>query len=468
MREGMYSFSIYIILALLAGGISAVYPLNIYAGALLLAAIVAAAAVHYLPFAVILAGIALSTGKIDLYKNLNVFDITILLLLFSYLKSNSFKVSLQGWPVKTAIFLIIFATVPMLKAVNPIESFYNLLQFFFLILSAFVFFLVFRSKALVLVFLKSWVIASIVFLSVYIVPFILNSSYSNLYSDFLSSRASYTFLDPNYFASYLVTLFPFMFLGMFGTESKRMNGVLFYGMGLVLVSIILTYSRASWLTLIIVLLMLSIAFIKWNKKGLLLLAGIGFSFVISMYFLGILDYSIERFGNLFDGSSDDGSIIERKLILLSVFNVIKEHYLLGIGLDMFPRVYSEYQPVNFRSVADTHNTYLTVWAEMGTFGLIAFLTLLYLSLFKRMTFYLKKDRLHFLICLSIIAFLVSSFFINNVYSRVFWCLMGLLLATKAQVDNKEPECHNPETDFVKRGKYDSVGENDTLGSASAP
>lgn len=432
MKNNILTNALYIFIAILAGCISVVYPLNLYGAVCIVVLMIVLAAINHLPFAVILAGIALSTGKIDLYKNLNVFDISVLLLLGSYLKSRSFKIRLQGWPVKTSISLIIFSTISLLKAIEPFESFLNTMQFYFLMLTAFVFFLVFRNKVLLQVFLKSWVISSIFFLSLYIVPFILNSSYLNLYSDFLSSRASYTFLDPNYFASYLVTLFPFMFMGMFCKEYKKMNWLLLLGLVLVLVTIILTYSRASWLTLFLIVFLLSFAFIKWNKKGLFLLAGIGCLFVFSMYWLGILEYSIERFSNIFDQNANDGSIIERKLILISIFNVIKDHYLLGIGLDMFPRVYSLYQPVNFRSVADTHNTYLTIWAETGTFGLLSFFTLLYLALVNGITVYLRSDRIHFLIYLSIIAFLVSSFFINNVYSRAFWSLIGLLLATKNQ------------------------------------
>jgi len=66
--------------------------------------------------------------------------------------------------------------------------------------------------------------------------------------------------------------------------------------------------------------------------------------------------------------------------------MIADHPLLGVGFEGFLRNFRRYDPIDERLRFDVrdarvaHNTYLQVWAELGTFALIAFLGMLFSTL----------------------------------------------------------------------------------------
>ena len=76
---------------------------------------------------------------------------------------------------------------------------------------------------------------------------------------------------------------------------------------------------------------------------------------------------------------DAGSVKEREQIWKTAFAIIRDHPILGIGIGAFPKANEEYsRDVNGTVFGraglrrDAHSTYLTVWAELGTVGLLLY------------------------------------------------------------------------------------------------
>ena len=85
-------------------------------------------------------------------------------------------------------------------------------------------------------------------------------------------------------------------------------------------------------------------------------------------------------------SYDQGSAKERLQVWKSAFAIIRDHPVLGVGVGAFPKANEDYAKEVAEGGAifgragapreDAHSTYLTVWTELGTVGLLAYCTLL--------------------------------------------------------------------------------------------
>lgn len=183
-----------------------------------------------------------------------------------------------------------------------------------------------------------------------------------------------TFLDPNFAGAFLT--FGFIISLSLLTYAKSIEAKIILGLAALstLTTIILTYSRSSYLFLSISFLVLSIL----RSKKLLL---IGVAAIIIL--LLIFPKSIERIQG---GFSIDESAVARFASWEKTMVIIRDHPLLGVGYNAFEPAQKNYALINIyekaRSDTGSDSSLLTILATTGFTGLFAYLLFYFVSIIK--------------------------------------------------------------------------------------
>lgn len=182
-------------------------------------------------------------------------------------------------------------------------------------------------------------------------------------------RAIGLFPDPHMLAFFLGLVLPFV-LALFIYEKKYRLWLLAVGC-LLFTVLLLTFSRGGYLGLVASLIGV-ILFLrqKLNRETKMFLASLlGLALVVGIIFGAPI---ISRFFSSFDLA--EGSNFGRLQIWQESLAAAKQHPLLGVGLGNYP-VEVDFSGA-YRSAVTSHNLYLDILAEMGIFGLAAWLWLL--------------------------------------------------------------------------------------------
>ena len=132
-----------------------------------------------------------------------------------------------------------------------------------------------------------------------------------------------------------------------------------------------TSSRGAWIGFgagVIIYL-----FVYRKKAALFLLAAF-------LAFIFIPHYGMQQIKSM--PKLKEGSNAERMLLLKGTFNMIKEHPVTGFGINTFMKNFEKYSPENCPKGFYAHNSYLQMWAETGIVGLLIFLSVPLVILFK--------------------------------------------------------------------------------------
>lgn len=248
-------------------------------------------------------------------------------------------------------------------------------------------------------------------------------------------RSSGAELDPNIFASNY--FLPLMLLVTFFTRAKTLFGrlFLFSGIGLIIGSVLLTYSRSAWISV-----GLGVLVIVYMTKDIRLLGYLFISFLIAFVLsetIQQLTFSfLERLLDIFAGSSDDSSKF-RIILAVTAILIILDSYLLGVGFDGFSAAFKTYHPPETtQGIFDAHNEYYAVFAELGLIGFLLFLAILY-QIFKTLTRTIKETENDLIKTLStglfatFICYLVFYNFIGGMLvNSIFFILIGLIFTTQ--------------------------------------
>ncbi len=131
---------------------------------------------------------------------------------------------------------------------------------------------------------------------------------------------------------------------------------------------------------------------------------------------------------------------ERLVLYETSFNMIKQHPVIGVGVNTYVLNYQKYKlhdttPGTANTAWYAHNSYLQMAAEIGITGLLMFLYLLFKLFNGWRKFYIKADD-NFLkitslgILMGIFAFLIHGLTETNLYypkiAILFWFQVGLL------------------------------------------
>ena len=203
------------------------------------------------------------------------------------------------------------------------------------------------------------------------------SSFISLHNN-IYLRAYGTFPHPNVFGGYL--LFSFV-LGWFGSIcSKKYFKYLSYG--IMVGSFVFSLFTFSRIAILLMLLGWALFFTSLFKKKVFKKQINSFSFLLIF----------ERFLNLLG----DGSWVDRKNLVVSSFQIIKNNWFLGTGLGRFVKYMENNIPRTSSGILllqPVHNVVLLSFSELGVFSFIPFL-LFFIQYFRkfidlRKYFYLK-------------------------------------------------------------------------------
>ncbi len=238
-----------------------------------------------------------------------------------------------------------------------------------------------------------------------------------------SGRGGGIFGNTNDMALHVLTILPIsiaLLLGSRGVARKIIYGAC---AALMIAAIVLSYSRGAFIGLIVVLIFIALKIGRRHRLEIVL-AVLGVAGAIILF-------APDRYGgrllSIFIPSLDPaGSADARRGELFRSLYVALRHPLLGIGM-------GNYQPEMSYKGLVTHNSYTQVAAEMGMTALACYTMFIVTPLKKlgqmaRETFAARRNSHFYYLALglqaSLIAYLVSSFFLSVAYNWYVFYLVG--------------------------------------------
>ncbi len=208
------------------------------------------------------------------------------------------------------------------------------------------------------------------------------------------SAVSGTFINPNYFAGYLLMVIPLAtgsLLSRLTTQADHFadwrqiisslegkNLLIAFGIILMILGLFFSASRIGIISLLLSFSLLAILFRdrqkgKWFSKTPILVVGLALLWAI---WIG-MDAVISRF------FSAPESLKMRGMIWADTFKILRDFPFLGSGLGTFAQVFPLYRSFNFQgTITHADNDFLQLASETGLIGL-GLLFLLFLYLFYR-------------------------------------------------------------------------------------
>ncbi|KJJ83610.1 O-antigen ligase-related protein [Candidatus Omnitrophus magneticus] len=184
-------------------------------------------------------------------------------------------------------------------------------------------------------------------------------------------RISSSFVHPNDYGVYLVIVSIILIAAgiSLGITLKK-RALIFFVLGLSLVSLLLTGSRGAWISFVCAFLILGVL----KSKKILVF------FIISLIFIFFFlpNTAKDRLSGLTNFKS--GSTWERIMLWEGAINMIKEHPVLGFGVNTYSRNFPLYKPKEYIDVRYSHNCYLHMASEIGITGAVIFLIFLVATL----------------------------------------------------------------------------------------
>jgi putative inorganic carbon (HCO3(-)) transporter len=218
------------------------------------------------------------------------------------------------------------------------------------------------------------------------------------------------FSDPNDMAMALLVVLPFCFAEITSSRHIFLRGLSLALAGLIIVTIFISESRGGLLTFgLLTMFMFSRRF-GW-KIGVVI--GV-------VAFAGIFLLGSSRMGTI---STQEDSAYHRIEAWTIAIELVTSRPLFGVGARMF----------NDYFFLTAHNSFLLCAAELGLFGLVAWVLMLFISI-KNLRFIGKHARSEKFgrlavyadsLMLGMIAYVSSSMFLSRTYSEVLIILLGM-------------------------------------------
>ncbi|MFH1412003.1 MAG: O-antigen ligase family protein [Candidatus Omnitrophota bacterium] len=180
-------------------------------------------------------------------------------------------------------------------------------------------------------------------------------------------RTSSSFIHPNDFGVYLLVVCAIFLSFVISEREKIRSKMLFFiPMIISLLSLFFTKSRGAWLSF-------CAAFLVTGALRSKRMVAFFLALLLSVFVL--LPYTAqERIFSLTDTKS--GTTWERLMLWKGTINMIKEHPILGFGVNTYSRNFPKYKPGEYPDVRYSHNCYLHMASEIGIPGALIFLVFL--------------------------------------------------------------------------------------------
>ena len=271
-------------------------------------------------------------------------------------------------------------------------------------------------------------------------------------------RASASFCTANDFGGWLIVIIPLL-CGLLISKSKKglswgikiISAVLiFFLMGCLL----FTYSRGAWTGFFIACLIGSF-YIVWKMPVKIQIFTLSILLVLFSIFINFFPPIRSGVSSIGAHKFKTGEMLKDRVRVLDTWDmrmqlwkeavaVVRDHPLLGTGLNTYARIILSYKDKSFDfGFAYPHNSFLQMAAETGIFGLLSFLWVLF-EYFKNGFRYLRESRDFLVLGLmsGILAFLLQSFVDTNLYALqlvvLFWFMLGLTVAVM-NIEQNDPK-----------------------------
>jgi O-antigen ligase len=240
-------------------------------------------------------------------------------------------------------------------------------------------------------------------------------------------RSYGTFPHPNVLAGFLLVSLISGFL-LVSRGTKIIYTFVSCGTVIILIGLILTFSRTAWLgagILIFSYIFYSLTFVKHSFTKYLLVSLIVFCSIILIFFR---PYLFSRASNV---SEFNSAVNYRISFNKFAYDLIKSNILLGVGV-------GDYIPTTLKTPSlqpwqhqPAHNIFLHETAELGLTGLVAFLLIIFTAI--RSTWNSKNKQIRFVLLLGgfsiIIISLFDHYFVTIQQGQlIFFSFLGLMLA----------------------------------------
>lgn len=255
------------------------------------------------------------------------------------------------------------------------------------------------------------------------------------------SHANSLLKHPSYLGSYILLFWPFT-IYTYKNNLFENNFIPSFSILLGFVTLILSFSRGSWIafliTLIIFLIFFSkniIHYIKNNFTSFCTLCSIIF---LTIILTTVLNYNftssiVYHFKSINDHNT--ASIQVRNLLYYQSLSLLKENWLKGIGPDNYSMSITQHflpqwEIYNEKITHKAHNFILDSWINFGISGLIILISIIFSIFF--LSFKLLKNNLKENDLLAFILFSLISYFISIQFfyftidvTPFFWFLLGI-------------------------------------------
>lgn len=189
-------------------------------------------------------------------------------------------------------------------------------------------------------------------------------------------RAYGSFPHPNILAGYLVvSLLMTLMLYLHYVKSNKLKIACLACSVLILIGLFLTFSRGAWIGFVIGLILFWIFNYRENFKSLF-----NFTIITLLTIVILINIFYQPFITRLNGEErlEIKSTQERVSLYDQGFEIIKENWLLGVGIGNYSLVLQEkYPSLESWDYQPVHNLYLMVLAELGIIGLLLLVGVLY-------------------------------------------------------------------------------------------
>jgi len=260
----------------------------------------------------------------------------------------------------------------------------------------------------------------------------------------LEDRARGPVDDPNRFAQILLMALP---LGLVaGLNARRRRGAMMAWLlvGLILATVLLTYSRGGLVTLVLMVLLLApLRLVRPRRLAIMMIVGLLAAPVVIPGFSGRVA-SVAGVAGLFGkaGVEADGPTRGRVTEMLAALAAYMDHPVLGVG----PGQYAAHHSVYYQSLPEiafrqipvprrAHSLYLEIAAETGTVGFLIFMAIPLLLLrdlerLRRALYVHQPDLARWAsgFILALLAYLGTGVFLHLAFERYYWFMIALAAA----------------------------------------
>ncbi len=380
--------------------------------------------------------------------DLSIIRILIPLIFLIWLAESFFKkkffidVRVRAWLL---LFIFMFSVLSLLWAIDSAKAIRKFLFLGSIFPIYWVFFVYFKNKINFQSFLKIFFITALIsaliglfqFFAQFILgvdslfkiqsqitPFFLGENFSKVvltYNSWLVNingrtlfRAIGLFPDPHLFSLFLNIALP---VGYFLMTKEKNKGFYLIGFFIILIASFFSFSRAGYLSLIGLFLIIWIKFLSQKDIWNILLSLIFIAFLIIPNPINQRLFSSLNF--------QDGSVKERLILLKTTIEITKNNFWGGVGIGNLSETI---QPLSDqRTPIYAHNLFLDFSSELGFWGGLAIFILVIIPIFN---FFKKPTLKNNLIMSVFVIFFIHSMFETPFYSVSLLPLILAFLAVK--------------------------------------